>query len=160
MDFESTQRTRTFVSADHCGFQSVVCRLQSLSQSHFHSRHCPSLNFEFHFVFTFLPDFNFCPFSCFSSLLLADSAMASTCIASCSTSVLANASLSSSFKSARPSKHVQSAFLGHAVSIRPVQRISSRREAVISAALKKAVAVLKGESKVSGTVTLTQEDDG
>jgi outer membrane lipoprotein SlyB len=86
--------------------------------------------------------------------------MASTCIASCSTSVLANASLSSSFKSARPSKHVQSAFLGHAVSIRPVQRISSRREAVISAALKKAVAVLKGESKVSGTVTLTQEDDG
>lgn len=83
--------------------------------------------------------------------------MASACIAS---SALASASLSSSFKSALPSAQVQSSFLGHAISAKPAHKVSYRRGAVISAALKKAVAVLKGESKVTGTITLEQEDDG
>ncbi|GAQ90353.1 copper/zinc superoxide dismutase [Klebsormidium nitens] len=83
--------------------------------------------------------------------------MASACIAS---SALASASLSSSFKSVLPSTQVQSSFLGHAICAKPAHKVSYRRELVISAALKKAVAVLKGESKVTGTITLEQEDDG
>jgi superoxide dismutase, Cu-Zn family len=39
-------------------------------------------------------------------------------------------------------------------------KLVAKRAPVVAAALKKAVAVLKGTSEVGGVVTLTQEDDG
>ncbi|KAF3335740.1 superoxide dismutase [Carex littledalei] len=65
--------------------------------------------------------------------------------------------------SARPF-HVTSPLFGQAVAIRSPSVSSltmvSKRPPAVVAALKKAVAVLKGTSQVEGVVTLTQDDDG
>lgn len=56
----------------------------------------------------------------------------------------------------------QSAFQGMTlrVSHMPMVAMAKGRSLTITAATKKAVAVLKGTSNVEGVVTLTQEDDG
>lgn len=70
---------------------------------------------------------------------------------------------SSSSSSHSPSLH--SAF--HGVSLKfpyrlnlSIAAVASKKPLTVVAATKKAVAVLKGNSKVEGVVTLTQEDDG
>ena len=56
----------------------------------------------------------------------------------------------------------QSAFQGAAVRVShmPMLAMAKSRSLIITAATKKAVAVLKGNASVEGVVTLLQEDDG
>jgi superoxide dismutase, Cu-Zn family len=66
--------------------------------------------------------------------------------------------------SARPFHARASPLFGQAVAVGSPSvsslKLVSKRSPVVAAALKKAVAVLKGTSRVEGVVTLTQEDDG
>ncbi|XP_078182507.1 superoxide dismutase [Cu-Zn], chloroplastic [Carex rostrata] len=71
--------------------------------------------------------------------------------------------IASAPSSARPF-HVASPLFGQSLTIGSSSvsslKLVSKRSPVLVAALKKAVAVLKGTSQVEGVVTLTQDDDG